>query len=360
MAHTPAALISCLLVAGCGGGGGTPDAGPPDAPPPIDAFEAVDAGPDAIVIDGPTPPQGALCTDPIPLGPGDDTSGDSTDMATVGTGLCSIGSNGGKDAKYLVDLGETPVDLVVNVAVDEEADPPYDVVLYARAVCNDGNTQLACADAGWSERMDVLAASGMIYLFVDGTAQHGGATVGAYDLSTSLRTVVGESQACDPAGVASRCVTGFRCSASVCQPDSAAAHCDEATILDVSGGGATVTRTTFAYQANHYDGSCAADVDADMPEDIFEVTVGAGADLVASTDNSTTDFDTYVYMRSAGPNACDGAEVGCDDDVDAPGQNLTSTLSLTNLAAGTYFIFVDGSSRTPGTGTYRLDVNVTP
>src|SRR5688572_25764133 len=201
MAHTPAALISCLLLAGCGGGGGSPDGGA-DAPPPIDAFEPADAGPDALVIDGPMPPQGALCTDPIPLGPGDDTTGDTTDMATAGTGQCSIGSSGGKDAKYVVDLGETPVDLVVDVAVDEDADP-----------------QLACADAGWSEHLDVLAASGPIYLFVDGTAQHGGATVGSFDLATSVRAIVGESDACDPAGITSRCAAGFRCTGSVCVPD---------------------------------------------------------------------------------------------------------------------------------------------
>jgi hypothetical protein len=198
----------------------------------------------------------------------------------------------------------------------------------------------------------VLAVSGPVYLIVDGTAQHDGDPDGAYMLSTAVRTIVGESEACDPAGVTSRCAAGFRCTGSLCVADSPAALCAEAT--DLTGGG-TVTRTTFAYEANHYDGSCRFDVDASFSEHVYTVTVGAGADLVVSTDNSTTDFDTYIYMRAA---SCDGAEVGCADDVDVAANNLTSTLTASNLGAGTYYIFVDGSSPAPGTGTYRLDVTV--
>jgi hypothetical protein len=94
-----------------------------------------------------------------------------------------------------------------------------------------------------------------------------------------------------------------------------------------------------------------------LPEHIYAVTVPAGADLVASTDDPATDFDTYVYLRAA---ACDGAEVACNDDVDTQALNLRSTLTASNLTAGTYFLFVDGSSSSPGTGTYRLSVTVTP
>src|SRR5262245_3003732 len=134
MACTPAAVISYLaalvLAAACGGGGGSPDAAAPDAPAPADAREPADARPDADLPDAMIPPQGAVCTDPIPLAPGASASGDTTGMKAIATGQCSIGSGSAKDTKYLVDLGDTAQDLVVQLDVDEGADPPFDAVLY--------------------------------------------------------------------------------------------------------------------------------------------------------------------------------------------------------------------------------------
>ncbi|HTM23363.1 MAG TPA: PPC domain-containing protein [Kofleriaceae bacterium] len=364
MASTTAAVISYLgasalvLAAACGGGGGTPDASPtPDAPSPADAAASPDGEPDATHPDGPIPVDGSTCNVPIDLAPGASASGDTTGMARTTTGTCSLGSGSAKETKYLVDLGDTPVDLVLHANVNEAADPPFDVVLYARTMCGSADTELVCADAGWSERADLLAVSGPVYIMVDGTYQHGGAMEGAYDLDTAVRTIAAESDACDPAGITSRCATGFRCASSVCVTDSPAAACAAATVLDVGGGSATATGATFAYAADHYDGTCAYDPDAGLGEQIFSITVPAGADLTATTDNATTDFDTYLYLRTA---ACDGTEVACADDVDTVNNNLKSTLTATNLSAGTYYLFVDGSSNSPGTGTFKLDVTVAP
>lgn len=361
MACTPAAVISrltgaALLLAACGSGSGTPDAGAADADT-TDARPTPDAPVDAVVFDALIPPQGATCEDPIPLAPGDSTTADTTLFAAALTAPCSLGSSTAREGKFAIDLGETPRDLVVNVEVDEQADPPFDAVVYAYGSCGTPETALGCADAGWSERLDVLAASGVVYVIVDGTFQHGGAREGAFTISTAARDIVAENGSCDPAGVTSRCADGFRCIGGTCAADSPEVACAQAVTLDVSTGSASVTATTFAYAADHYDGSCAYDPDEQLPEHIYAVTVPAGADLVASTDDPLTDFDTYVYMRAGG---CTGGEVACNDDVDTQALNLKSTLTASNLAAGTYYLFVDGSSNSPGTGTYRLSVTVTP
>jgi len=363
MTCTPGALLSTagrlflVMAAACGGGGGSSDAGSPDAPGAADAASPADSGPDALVIDAPVLPQGATCTDPFILAPGGSDSQDSSQFAAQTTASCSAGTSAALEVKYLVDMGTTPRDLVARVSVDETADPPYDAVLYARTECTKLATEVACADAGWSERIDVLAATGNVYLLVDGTSQHGGLREGSYTLTTSVRDIVAESGACDPAGVTSRCADGFRCVAGTCSTDSAAVACGQATVLDVSSGSATATATTFAYAADWYQGSCAYDPAAALPEHVYKLSIPAGADLVASTNNPATDFDTDLYLRSS---TCDGAEIACADDVDPENHNLTSTLTATNLAGGTYYLFVDGSSNSPGTGTYQLDITVTP
>jgi hypothetical protein len=79
--------------------------------------------------------------------------------------------------------------------------------------------------------------------------------------------------------------------------------------------------------------------------------------VVATTDDAATRFDTVLYLRAT---TCDGAAVTCGDDVDAPAGNFRSTLSASALAPGTYYLFVDGSSATAGTGPYRLTVTATP
>jgi hypothetical protein len=62
-----------------------------------------------------------------------------------------------------------------------------------------------------------------------------------------------------------------------------------------------------------------------------------------------------LYLRSA---TCDGTEVACEDDVAADRHDFKSLLEATALPPVTYYLYVDGSSLTSGTGHYRLDVTV--
>jgi hypothetical protein len=69
----------------------------------------------------------------------------------------------------------------------------------------------------------------------------------------------------------------------------------------------------------------------------------AGAfDLVATTAVAANppDLDTVVYIRSSCEN--ETTELVCGDDVDADADDYRSLADVLDVAAGTYFVFVDG------------------
>jgi hypothetical protein len=74
------------------------------------------------------------------------------------------------------------------------------------------------------------------------------------------------------------------------------------------------------------------------PDVAFKVSVIEGTNLVLDTLGS--DFDTILYVRSG---SCAGAQVGFNDDFLG---GKTSRIALESLAAGDYFVFVDGKSVT--------------
>jgi len=349
------ALAAAGWLGGCHGGqSATPDAAV-DALPASDA-PAADARPsiDAFRADASEPPTGATCGAPFVLAPGDSHSSDTTDLFDDLAGACSPGSGLAPDSVYSVEMGETARDLTVEVTVDEDAESPFDVVLYARTDCTDAESAIGCSAVGWGERLELLEVSGAVTVVVDGTDQFGGARAGAYSLTTAARDIAAQGAPCDPFASTSRCAAGNRCVSSVCVEDSAALACS------LAGANPTdVVATTFGFESDFYSGSCAYDSDASFPEHLYRLDLAATSDVVATTDFAETDFDTYLYLRD-GTDGCDGAEVGCDDDVDTEHQNLKSTLSVSGLAAGTYYLFVDGSSASPGTGTYRLQVTISP
>jgi hypothetical protein len=366
------AICAAVVLFACGGSEADPDAGSvdasaidavpvadavpiPDAPPPPDS------GPDAIHYDANDtdaiqPLPGAICQSAIPLQLDTLVLGDTTPLVDALTASCSPGTSVGQDAIYVTNPGATPVDITVTAAVDEMADPVHDVVLHARQDCGNNATELGCIDAGWGERLELLGVSGQLYIIVDATFQFGGEIAGPYTLSTSVRSIVPLGDACDPNGVTSRCESGARCVGTTCVADSPAVACAEA--VDLTGQlPADLTTTTYAFAADHYEGSCAFDASASFPEHIYRIDLAVESDLDISTDFAETTFDTYLYLRA---DTCTGAETGCHDDVDPQAVNLKSHLELDNIPAGTYFLFVDGSSASPGTGAYRLSVAATP
>jgi hypothetical protein len=360
--HRVTTLIALFAIAAaaCGDDDAVADATPAadDAAPP--AFDAP-RRPDATPLPDAAPlVAGDRCELPLELGPHPATeAGDTTGMSSAAyAGPCSVPTADHPDSVYHSDLGETALDLIVDVTVDEGVEAPFDVVLYARADCTMPDTLLGCADAGWGEHLEILDASGDIYLFVDGTHQFGGSTSGAFTLTTATRAIAAVDSPCDPSRITDRCAVGSRCVSGTCVADSAALACSEAVDLTagLAGGPVILVDHTAPYEGDFYAGTCAADADASFPERIFKFDVSAASDLDVSTDDPTTDFDTYLYLRK---DSCDGMEVGCHDDVDVTMFNLRSHLVAPALEPGTYYLFLDGSSAAPGTGDYRIVVSLT-
>lgn len=365
-----------ILFIGCGGTDADPDAAVVDAAmldsavvdgavfdaePILDTAAAADAGPDALHYDAndtdaSQPLPGEICQTAIPLALNTLVLGDTTPLVDALTASCSAGSSVGQDAIYVTNAGAIPVDITVTATVDEKADPIHDIVLHARQACGDNSTELGCIDAGWGERLELLGVSGELYIIVDATFQFGGGIAGPYSLSTLVRAIAALNGACDPNGVTSRCEAGARCVGATCVADSPALACSEA--VDLTGQlPADLTRTTYGFAADHYQGTCAFDPSAELPEHIYRIDLAVESNVDISTDFPETTFDTYLYLRA---DTCTGTETGCHDDVDPQAINLKSHLQVDTVPAGTYFLFVDGSSTSPGTGTYRLSVTATP
>jgi hypothetical protein len=79
------------------------------------------------------------------------------------------------------------------------------------------------------------------------------------------------------------------------------------------------------------------------PDQVYELDVPALATL--TVDMSDADFDEVIEVLDA---SCGGADLGCND---TPG-----SLTLTNVAAGTYYVVADGYYDT-ATGSYNLKVS---
>ena len=81
---------------------------------------------------------------------------------------------------------------------------------------------------------------------------------------------------------------------------------------------------------------------------------GALSSLNVNTITSTTTFDTVLSMR---PDDClTGLPEVCDDDSDTMGSGTQSELILSSVAAGLYFIYVDGFGST-NSGDYVLNIS---
>jgi len=72
--------------------------------------------------------------------------------------------------------------------------------------------------------------------------------------------------------------------------------------------------------------------------------------LTVSTATPETDFDTVLYVLPACASSSSQA-LGCNDDT----QGYSSTVTLTNVPAGTYVVVVDSASSR--TGHFGLSVS---
>jgi hypothetical protein len=84
-------------------------------------------------------------------------------------------------------------------------------------------------------------------------------------------------------------------------------------------------------------------------EAVLSVTIDRTSDLFVATHASS--IDTVVYVRAC---ACDGSELGCNDDADGL---ASSALQLRRVPPGTYNVFVD--SKAAATEMVTVDVYAT-
>jgi hypothetical protein len=112
--------------------------------------------------------------------------------------------------------------------------------------------------------------------------------------------------------------------------------------------GTRVTGTT-AGAIDDYRGPCAGFGGLDV---VHSFTLGEPSDVLLHTAGSS--FDTAIYMSAT----CGASDRGCGDDFIGGGVGW-SMMTVPGLAAGTYYVVVDGGS-SAGAGDYALTMYASP
>ncbi|HEV8324663.1 MAG TPA: hypothetical protein VG389_23800 [Myxococcota bacterium] len=261
------------------------------------------------------------------------------------TGTC--GGAGAPDVVYSIALPAGAAAL--QIATDLPG-TNYDTLLYLRDDCAVPGSEILCDDDSGIATQSMLLtgplAPGTYFLVVDGFS--GG---GAYE--ASIDVILPPGAACTPGSTGFRCLHENECAPAVaggftCQPTGCA------VVTTLMGPGPFSFGDTTVGRANLHAGSCGQGGDGGTraPEAIFVLSLAAPVTNVhVTTDFATTTFDTLVYVRDG----CTGVEIVCDDD---GGANTTSVLDTGPLAAGSYYLFVDGFAT--NSGPFDTVVTVSP
>ena len=268
---------------------------------------------------GPAPTNDA-CSNTVPLltaGVRTGTTCGAIDHTTWSPAAGCAASAGGPDVFYRLQIA-TRSQVVLTAT-------GFNTVLHVRAATCDG-AQVACNDDGPlvlpGSALTVTLDPGLYYVVVDG---HDAASLGAFTLTTSIA------------------------------PSPAHDLCSGAQEIPFSngtaGGGGTVITDSLALAADDDSGSCGGSGGRDL---VYRLTTtGGGQDLFLTTIGSAA--DTVVYVRAG--DCATGAQLGCQSAY-RTSVDRNPVLLLDNLAAGTYYIFVDGQDATQS-GGFRLEVNWT-
>jgi cysteine-rich repeat protein len=112
--------------------------------------------------------------------------------------------------------------------------------------------------------------------------------------------------------------------------------CGDPFVIPVAGGQVRFEGTTDGTSGE--EGSCGGS--SSGPEAVHRYRTGARADVLLSTIDVVTDFDTVLYVRT--DCALASTELACNDDDDLSG-GVQSEVVLEDVAAGTdLYVFVDG------------------
>jgi hypothetical protein len=260
---------------------------------------------------GGAPLAGESCSNP-------QTVSGSFTASTVGyaddtSGTC--GGSGSADRVFAFTMS-TAANLMISVLNNSSSFRP---VVYVRGSTCTG-TQLGCIAATATGADATLSLpnlqAGSYFLFIDGVSN----TSGDFEIDLATTPVGG--------GVGDSCTTG-------------------ATPLSFTGGIATTSGTLTGFLNDTSSLTCGSGAG---PDRVYSFTLGTAANVSATLNSSA--FTPVISIR--GPSAsCGGSEVVCGGPTSG-----SATAQMTNLAAGSYWLWVDSSSAT-ASGAYTLNVTVT-
>jgi hypothetical protein len=121
----------------------------------------------------------------------------------------------------------------------------------------------------------------------------------------------------------------------------------------------TALADTLSPVMGNFESSCA--FSAGLDDRVYRVVLARASDLIVTTDllPSAAALDTVLYLRTSCTDPT--TELACNDNID-PG-NAHSRILLSDLAAGTYFAYVDGSRNGAGflaTGAFGVVFEIVP
>jgi hypothetical protein len=270
-----------------------------------------------------THPSGDTCATAITLDGSDGmrtVTGTSDCGDNTSTGSCA---GAGFDVIYNMTLAGPR-----RVTIGTVAPTAFDSVLYARSICGDTASQIACNDdIAPPARFAQIAASfqgGPNFVYVDAFA---GGVGGAYTMNVAVQA-----------------------------PEA----CASAPRLDLPAVGATTefTGTTTGAANDFVSSTC--NPGGTAGDHVFEFVVATRSQLRFETMTTPGQYDTVLHIRRS---ACLGGAdtavnaVACNDDFGAPGNRLSQI--ITTLDPGTYYLVVDGFGA--AAGNYRVQVqNIAP
>jgi hypothetical protein len=174
------------------------------------------------------------------------------------------------------------------------------------ATCTEADGCL-CVDEPEPQKLAGWYEPGEYFLFVDGF--NGGA--GPFDLRLDLAAVLPGNE-----------------------------DCARAEAITVAPGATAVVRSSTLSAADDHRGACGRDGGRDL---VFKVEIDAPGPLSAQLESA---FRAALYVTGG----CGAADVGC-----SAGPRSPQRVELTDLAAGTWYIYVDGW-QTGAFGDFRLEV----
>jgi len=156
-----------------------------------------------------------------------------------------------------------------------------------------------------------------------------------------------------PAGAL--CLPGKAVGTAYCTSNAQAQslRCVTAPIWNIATDAKKITGTISGYSAWDAPSSCLTPVSLNRPEAIIKMHVTAPIkSLTLSTDEPETQSDTVLYVQPACSSTTDKVLI-CNDDT----SGFASSVTLTNLVAGDYFVIVEFVSAQSGGFGLRAKVN---